>query len=165
MIYVMTYKRLYASFQKFIDQDEYFTETQQHHILESFQNKRNKNIFRLSIILLIWSILGVAIDSLIIGGSLISALIQGVSWRYILPTLIFSALNFTMKSLFVSWYMKKEIPMKQILLAGIPYAGSASIIAHLVKTDSLYGLGLQHYIKYLRHRGIRWIITLMYSKK
>ncbi len=161
----MTYKKLYESFQKFIDQDKHFTESQQDHILKSFQDKRNKNIFRLSIILLIWSVIGISLDSLIIGGSIIGVIMQGLSWKYLLPTIIFSAVNFIFKSIFVKWYLKKEIPVKQILLAGIPYAGSASIIAYLVRKDPLYGAGLQHYMKYLRRRGFRKLCKLLYFKK
>lgn len=150
----MTYTRLYRSFQKFIDQDDHFTESQQEEILVSFKNKRNKKIFRLSIILLIWSIIGISIDSFIIGGSLISAIMKGLSWIYILPTVIFSIVNFIFKAIFVRWYLKNEIPWSQILLAGIPYAGSAAIIAYLVREDPLYGAGLQHYLGYLRKRGV-----------
>lgn len=161
----MTYKFLYKSFRKFIDQDEHFTEDQQDQILESFKNERNKNIFRLSIILLVWSSIGISIDSLIIGGSIIGVIMKGLSWKYLLPTIIFSVVNFIIKAIFVKWYLKNEIPFKQICLAGIPYAGSASIIAYLVREDPLYGAGLQHYMRYLRKRGFRKLCNLLYFKK
>lgn len=156
----MSYERLYKSFKKFIDQDEHFTEAEQQQILTSFENKYNRNIFRLSIILLIWSIFGITIDSFIIGGSLIATIMQGLSWKYLWPTVIFSIVNFIIKSLFVRWYFNNEIPLKEIALAGIPYLGSATLIAYLVKNDTLYGAGLQHYLKYLRRRGVRFIYTL-----
>jgi len=156
----MVYKRLYKSFKKFIDQDEHFTEIQQDQILESFKNKRNRNIFRLSIILLIWSIFGITIDSFIIGGSLIATIIEGLSWRYVLPTVIFSLVNFTIKAIFVRLYFKNEIPFKHIALAGIPYIGSATLIAHLVRQDKLYGTGLQHYLKYKRKKSFKFIYSL-----
>lgn len=161
----MTYKRLYASFQKFIDQDEHFTESQQQEILESFESKRNKNIFRLSILLLIWSIFGITIDSFIIGGSIIGVIMQGLSLKYLYPTIIFSVVNFIIKSIFVKSYLKNEIPMKQILLSAIPYAGSASVIAYLVRKDPLYGRGLRHYIRYLRKRGAGFIRSLVIKQK
>ena len=161
----MTYKRLYQSFKKFIDQDDHFTEAQQEKSLESFKQKRNKNIFRLSIILLVWSVVGITIDSLIIGGSIIGVIMQGLSFLYLLPTLIFSAVNFIFKSIFVKWYLKNEIPMKQILLAGIPYLGSASIIAYLVRSDPLFGAGIQHYLSYLRKRGLKYFYRLLSLEK
>ena len=161
----MVYKRLYKSFKKFIDQDTYFSEIQQDQIIESFNNEKNKKIFRLSIILSVWSIFGITIDSLIIGGSIVGVIVGGLSWIYLIPTVVFSIVNFLIKSTFVRWYMKNDIPIKQILLSAIPYAGSASIIAYLVFKDPLYGAGLQHYLKYLRTRGIRKIYALLFFKK
>ena len=161
----MTYKRLYKSFQKFIDQDEHFTESQQDQILESFKNERNKNIFRLSIILLIWSFFGITIDSFIIGGSAIAVIMQGLSWRYLLPTIIFSITNYIIKAIFVKWYLRNEIPFKQICLAGVPYAGSASIIAYLVRSDPLFGAGIQHYLRYLKKQGVHFIYSLFKKNK
>ena len=146
----MTYKRLYSSFKKFIDQDEHFTEDQQDQILESFKNERNKKIFRLSVILMVWSIIGISIDSTIIGGSVIAVITQGLSFKYLWPTIIFSIINFIIKTIFVSWFVKKEIPFLQICLAGIPYAGSGTVIAYLVKQDPLFGSGLRHYLSYLK---------------
>jgi uncharacterized membrane-anchored protein YitT (DUF2179 family) len=158
---IMTYKKLYRSFQEFIDQDTHFTENQQDQILESFKGERNKKIFRLSIILLLSSVVGISIDSFIIGGSVIGIFTQGLSWVYVLPTIIFSIINFILKAIFIHWYLKKEISWSQICLAGIPYVGSASVIAHLVRSDPLYGSGLQHYLRYLRKK---WIPNIFPSK-
>lgn len=150
----MKYTKLYNSFKKFIDQDEHFTEDQQQEILKNFEDPQNKKIFRLSIILLLWSIIGITIDSFIIGGSIIGVFTQGLSWLYVLPTIIFSVVNFLLKTIFISWYLKKEISFAQVCLAGIPYVGSASVIAVLVSKKPLFGAGLQHYMRYLRIRYI-----------
>ncbi len=151
----MMYASLQKSFQKFIDHDEHFTEEQQQKILISFKDAYNKKVFNLSIILLFWSIAGITIDSVIIGGSLIGAIADGMEWRYILPTVIFSFLNFVFKSIFVKWFMGDRIPWVQLLLCGIPYIGSAGLLMYLVKRDPLYGAGLRHYMRYLRKNLLR----------
>ena len=105
--------------------------------------------------MLFWSIAGITIDSVIIGGSLIGAIADGMEWRYILPTVIFSFLNFVFKSIFVKWFMGDRIPWVQLLLCGIPYIGSAGLLMYLVKRDPLYGAGLRHYMRYLRKNLLR----------
>jgi uncharacterized membrane protein (DUF485 family) len=160
----MTYTRLYKSFKKFIDQDEHFTEQEQDKILESFKNKKNRKIFRLSIILLIWSFFGITIDSFLIGGGILGTILKGLSLKYVWPTIIFSITNFIIKTTFVRFYMKKEIPLKQIALAGIPYVGSGTLIRYLINNDVLYSQGIQHYLRYLKKRGIKFVISLATKK-
>lgn len=161
----MTYQRLYKSFRKFIDQDEHFSEAEQQKILTSFENPRNQKIFRLSIILLIWSTIGITIDSTFIGGGVIASLMSGADWRFFIPTIAFSVINFIAKFIFVRYYMRKDISTTHAAYCGIPYAGSALILGFLLKGDQLFLHGLKHYLKYMNRRGFRYIRCLLGNKK
>jgi len=161
----MNYKRLNKSFQKFIDQDDHFTEDEQQNILNSFESKRNQKIFRLSIYLLIWSTIGLAIDSTFIGGGVIASIFMGVNIIYFLPTILFSVGNFIAKFFFVRWYMRGDISTKQAVYSGIPYAGSAFILGFLLNDEPLFLRGLKHYLTYMNRRGFRFICKIFRKKK
>lgn len=159
----MTYNRLYKSFQKFIDQDEHFTEEQQSHILNSFEHEKSRRIFRLSIILLIWSVTSIFVDSTLIGGGVIFSVMKGINWHFFIPALSFFLINYIVKVTFIRWYMKGGIKKTHSAYCGIPYAGSALIIAFLLKEDTLFLEGLRHYLSYLRKRGFLYLCRFIKS--
>jgi len=161
----MTYKRLYRSFRKFIDQDQHFTEEQQHNILKSFEDERSRRVFRLSIILLLWSAIGVFIDSTLIGGGVIFSVMKGINWHFFIPAFSFFVVNFTSKILFVRWYMKGNIKQTQCVYCAIPYAGSALILGFLLARDPLFLEGLRHYLKYLRKQSFKFVCKQLKDDK
>jgi len=90
----MNYNTLHKNFQKFIDHDDHcLTEEEQQKALKAFEKPINNRVFQMSIVLLLWSLIGMTIDSFIIGGSVVTALVMGPAWIQVLPTLIFSGLN------------------------------------------------------------------------
>ncbi|MFT7327842.1 MAG: hypothetical protein ACI870_000013 [Crocinitomicaceae bacterium] len=153
----MTYIRIYKSFQKFIDKDEHFSEDQQQEILKSFEDPRHKKIFRLSVILLVWSTIAITIDSTFIGGGVIASIINGANWRFFIPTAIFSIVNFIIKFIFVKFYLRDSITNTQAAYCGIPYAGSALILGFLLRVDPLFLKGIKHYRAYMLKRGFKYI--------
>lgn len=155
--------RLNKSFRKFIDHDEHFSEEEQQKILTSFEDKRYQKIFRLSIYLLIWSIIGLAIDSTFIGGGVIASIMMGAHITFFLPTIIFSVVNFIIKFSYVRWYTQGDLTMKQAAYAGIPYFGSAAVLGFLLYDDPLFLKGLKHYLSYLRKRGVVFLARLFKS--
>ena len=157
--------KLNKSFRKFIDHDEYFTEEEQQQILHSFENKYYQKVFRLSIYFLVWSIISFSIDSTFISGGVIASILAGVHIVYFLPTILFSFINYGIKFVYVRWYMKDTLTLKQAALVGIPCIGSALILRMLLKNDPLFLEGLRHYIKYLRRRGFAFILRLFQVSK
>ncbi|MFT6361215.1 MAG: hypothetical protein ACJAV6_000159 [Candidatus Paceibacteria bacterium] len=161
----MTYTRLYRSFRKFVDLDEHFTEAEQEKILHSFEDSRNQKIFRLSIILLVWSTLGIFADSTLIGGGVLASIFMGVKFKFFIPTILFSIINFFAKYFFVQHYMQKNISKNHASYCGIPYAGSAILLGSLLKDDPLFLEGLKHYLKYLRKRGFQFLCNKIKHEK
>lgn len=161
----MVYKKIYQSFEGYVNQETYFNEDQKYNILESFQDERNKKIFRLSLILLIWSILGAFVDIALVGGGIVATAMKGIDWRYFLPEVIYFIVNFIAKVWFVRWYMNKDISSKHAFYCGIPYAGSALILAFLLKDNPLFLKSLRRYLIYLRKRGIGNFCKLVKNNK
>ncbi|MCI5051208.1 MAG: hypothetical protein MRY57_02785 [Candidatus Pacebacteria bacterium] len=158
----MVYDNLCKHFRYYIDtHDEYMTEEEQQAALKSFEKPFNKRVFQLSIILIFWSVIGLTIDTFIIGGSATAAIIKGPAWIQLVPTLIFSAVNWLLKWGFVYWYLKKEVPLGVAFMTGVQYVGFTILLAHTLKHDPEFRFGLKHYIRFLRKKGIRFILGMM----
>ena len=162
----MSYDTLYKSFKKFIDNDDHrLTEQEQQTALVAFQNPKNRRVFQVSIILLLWSVIGAIIDSFIIGGSALAAAMTGPAWIQLLPTLIFSAINWILKCFFVYFYMKKEVPFNVAFMTGLQYVGFTILLGYTLKNDPEFKRGLQYYTKYLKKKGIRFIFKSLRDNK
>lgn len=162
----MVYDTLYKSFAKYVDEDDcHLTEKQQRAALESFEKPFNKRVFQVSIILMLWSIVGLTIDSFIIGGSATAAVVNGPAWIQLLPTLIFSAVNWIIKCIFVYFYLQRKIPFYIAFITGVQYIGFTLLLAYTLKNDPEFRHGLHDYIKYLKKKGIRFVINMMSKKK
>lgn len=162
---IMGYESLYKSFCEYVDShDEYMTELEQQKAILAFEKPFNKRVFQLCIILIIWSIVGLTLDTFIIGGSLTAAVVMGPAWIQLLPTLIFSTLNWLAKCLFVFFYLRKEIPFWIAFMTGVQYIGFTILLGHTLKNDSEFLNGLKHYLKFLKKKGIRFIFNNMKKK-
>lgn len=162
----MLYDKLYKGFAKFVDEDNsHLTEDQQQTALKSFEKPFNKKVFQLSIILLLWSVVGLTIDSFIIGGSATAVVVNGPAWIQLLPTLIFSALNWLIKCIFVFFFLQRKVPFYIAFFTGVQYVGFTILLGYTLKNDPEFRLGLHDYIKYLKKKGFKFIITLMNKNK
>lgn len=160
----MSYKYFYKNFQRFIDEDKDLTEKEQELALEKFQNPFYRKIFRAALILLIWSSVGLFIDSFIIGGSSIAVIMKGFDIKYLLPTLIFSITNWIIKVVFIYYFLEKKIPKTEVILVGVPYVGSALVLSYILRHDPYFKHTLFHYLKWLKKKGFSFIIS-MFRKK
>ncbi|MCI5051207.1 MAG: hypothetical protein MRY57_02780 [Candidatus Pacebacteria bacterium] len=157
----MTYKRLYKNFKIFLDNDEHLSQEEQDIALKAFQKPFNKRVFEQCIILLLWSVVALFIDIFIISGSATAAVVTGPSWLQVLPTLIFSAVNWIVKSIFVYFYMRREIPYKIAFLTGVQYIGFTLLLGYTLKHDPEFKHGIKHYLRYLKKKGFRSVIAMM----
>jgi len=155
-----------ASFRKFIENKDTFSQIKKEEILTLFESTYHKKIFKLSIILLIWSIIAVSIDSALISGGLIMSVMHGVRFIHFLPEILFFVGNFFAKVWFIYWYVDGDIRHDHALYCGIPYIGSALILGFLLKQEPLFLEALKRYSMYLRQQGYQYIChKLKYRKK
>ncbi len=156
----MIHSRLNKSFKMFINQDEHFTKGEQDHILSSFVHKKNYQVFYLSIFLLMWSIIGAIIESVLLGGATIVSIINSPNISYFIPAILFLIFNIIAKVLFALLYVRRYITTLQALSSGVPYIGAALVLGFLLKNNKLFLKGLLHYIKYLRRHSLAFIYNL-----
>lgn len=162
----MIYTALYKDFRKFVDQDDCnLSEDQQQAALNSFQKPFNKRVFQVSIILMLWSVVGLTIDTFIIGGSVTAAIVTGPAWIQLLPTLIFSAVNWIVKCIFVYFFLRREVPFYIAFITGVQYIGFTLLLGYALKHDLEFRIGLQDYIKYLKKKGIQFVVKMIQKNK
>jgi len=161
----MFYDSLYKNFKIYVDSDDdHMSEDEQQAALRSFEKPFNKRVFQMCIILLIWSVFGVTIDSFIIGGGVTAAIVTGPAWIQLLPTLIFSVLNWLVKWAFVYFYMRREVSLGLAFITGVQYVGFTLLLGNTLKNDPEFRRGLGYYIKYLRKKGIGFILNMLKKK-
>ena len=153
-------KKLYKCFYSFVKSDNFFSNEEKKRILEFFEKTHNRRIFQLSILLFLWSMIAVGIDSVLIGGGVILSVIEGVFVVNFLPALVFLVVNFCLKVCFVVWYMYKDIPRVYALCSGIPYLGSAFLLGFLLHKNPLFLKALRNFLKYFRKKSFRYMCKL-----
>lgn len=109
----------------------------------------------LSLYLLIWSLLGIVLDALFVGGGIVTALMmQHLMLVFFMPAIIFFGINTLVKFVFIKVYMKNDIGLGIAALATLPYIGSAILFGALLRKHPLFLKALNAYIKQLRKQGI-----------
>lgn len=119
----------------------------------------------LSLYLLIWSLAGMVMDTLFLGGCVLTIWVtRRFMWVYFLPAFIYFTVNTATRFIFIKACIKRDIGIKVALLATLPYAGSLILCGALLKKHPLFLEALLGYIKHLRRRGCVALWKMKFSK-
>lgn len=154
------YNLISNSFSDFVMHIESYSRDDKDHVLEVFKEKHIKKYFILAVILLCWSLLGVVLDSLFLGGSILAlVMVDEFSVKIFLPALIYFCTNFILKVVFAKAYLGSCINLRQAFFAAIPYVGSTILLGLLFIQEPLFLEFLKKYLISLRKKGLYYICT------
>ena len=140
-----------GNFIHFIENESSFNHDERNHILHNLEDKHNRRMINLILILSSWSIISFFIESALIGGGLVFSIIHGIDWVYFVPEILFVLCNIIAKIIFVQRYLHDEVPFSYVLYASIPTVGPLVILGILIKDNVLLLKALREYMKYRRH--------------
>lgn len=155
----MKNKRL--SFDEFIGTD--ITITNKETILE-FHESKAKKIFAVARDMIIWSVFGVTLDVLIISGSTVTTLVDGLGLVTWLPTLLFLILNYIAKAIYIK-YKIRDASLSLMVKGVVQYVGSILIIDHVFRHHTEYRDAVKKYFDYLKERNKKFFKILNIIKK
>ena len=142
------------NFSSFVDSQEDYSPRQKEEILNLFRQPVVRRIFMLSLYLLIWSLIGIVLDALFVGGGVLTAIMmQHVMLAFFLPAIVYFTVNTLAKFVFIKAYMKKDIGLRIAAFATLPYIGSAILFGALLQKHPEFLKALHRYIKHMRKKG------------
>ena len=135
-------------FNTFILTESDFSDGDQETILTDIKNPKNRKTLNLSLILIVWNIGGFFIESALIGGGILFLILKGINWLYFLPEFIFIIVNFSVKVIFTSRYLKDYICLRHTIYACIPSAGPLILLGILLHSNTLLIKAFRKYLMY-----------------
>ena len=144
------------SFEKYLDTTDGFSLAEKNDIHHSLQDKRIRKITKLSFILIVWSVFGIFMDKVIVGGSIIAALMkESIDYTIVLPFLIFMMFNIIIKYLFIRYYNHKHTlsltPATQIQ-GTVPYFGLLLVFGNTLQNGEIFIKALRKFVSYKRKK-------------
>jgi hypothetical protein len=153
---------LSSDFKHFIRYHAELSFEDQEYVLNLFSQPHIKKTVRVGIILVIWTIIYSSVDGILLGIAIVQSTVSSFSLLQYVPWILFSILNFIVKSFFLNWYdSKKTFTRKQKLLGAIPSVGVIFFLGAVLKEEKLFRSSVRSYLRYVRRRGVRYMLTML----
>lgn len=156
---------LSADFNHFIRFHADLDEKEQEYVLELFSHPHIKKTVRIGIILVIWTFIYSFVDGVLLGAAIVQSTISSFSLFQYLPWVLFTIMNFIVKSFFLDWYdSKKTFTRRQKILGAIPSVGVIFFLASVLKEEKIFLSSVKAYLTYIRRRGLKFMLSMLNRK-
>jgi len=142
----------HEKFHNYIEHESNFSQSEKELIISSVDSAHNRKVLSL----VTWNIIALLIEWTILGGSIMTVMINGIHWIYILPEIGFLLGNFSIKSFWIKRYMKNDITWRDTFISAIPSVGPFIILAKLVKDNPLVIKGVKSYASYKKKKILKF---------
>ena len=134
-------------FCSFVHNSNRFSEMEKDHLIKSILDDQFTGILYVSGVLAIWSVVAGIIDAVLFPGIIAYAIFHGViDYKVITPPLVFLVGNILLKLSYIYKKLNGKAGFYDILIAALPYAGSAYLLKKILVNDRLMTKAVGLYI-------------------
>jgi len=143
-----------------------FSPTEKAYLVKVIVNNSISGILYVSSILAGWSFIAGIIDSILFPGIIIYAIFHGViDYQVLTPPILFLLGNIIAKLIYISVSLKGKVKIVDILIAVLPYAGSAYLLKKFLIKDKLLSKAIFSFLKMKKREMKRQVLNLFTKKR
>jgi hypothetical protein len=136
-----------SSFCMYVNNSEQFGRDEKDHLVRTITNKRFSGILYVSSVLAAWAVVAGVIDSFLFPGIIVYAIFHGViDYKVLTPPILFLLGNIVAKFIYISYSLRGKVKLKDVLIAALPYAGSAYLLRKFLIGDQLMRKAVSAYL-------------------
>ena len=143
-----------------------FSPNEKAYLVKVIVNDRISGILYVSGILAGWSFIAGIIDAVLFPGIIIYAIFHGViDYKVLTPPILFLLGNIIAKLIYISTSLRGRVKVYDILIAVLPYAGSAYLLKKFLVKDKLLSKAVFSFLKMRKQETKKQFLALFTSKR
>lgn len=153
---------LTKDFNHYVSYHTHLSATDIEYVKNLFQHNHIKKTLKVSLIILVWSILNSFFDVTLIGWGFVQSAVTSPSILHFVPWFLMVAATFSAKYFFVSKMdVECYFATKQKVLAALPSIGVLFFLSSVLAKEKLMLRTMRGYLRYVRNRGVSFIFSLL----
>ncbi|MDQ2179431.1 hypothetical protein [Marinifilum sp. D714] len=127
-----------STFCIYVSQSQDFESSEKHYLVKTITNNGFFGILYVSSVLAGWAIVAGLIESILFPGIIAYAIFHGVvDYKVLTPPILFLFGNILAKLVYITHNLRGKVKPLDILIAALPYAGSAYLLRKFLVKDKL----------------------------
>jgi len=154
-----------SNFCTFVNHEDEFTPSEKIYLVKVIVNDSISGILYVSSVLVGWSVVAGIIDSILFPGIIVYAIFHDViDYKVLTPPLLFLIGNIIAKLIYISSNLRGKVNVYDILIALLPYAGSAYLLKKFLIKDRLLSKVVFSFLKMKKQETKKRLLNLFSSK-
>ena len=156
---------LTKDFNHFVNFHTDLSEEKAHYVKELFQHDHIRKTLKISLVIIIWSLINSFFDMTLIGWGLVETAVTEFSILNFVPWLLLVTGTFIGKYFFINKIdVDGYFSMKQKIYGALPAVGVLFFISSVFSQERVMLTTTRNYLRYVKKRGITFIIGLLNKK-
>ncbi|WP_282126515.1 hypothetical protein [Marinifilum flexuosum] len=136
-----------STFCIYVSQSQDFEKLEKDYLVKTITNNGSSGILYVSSVLAGWAIVAGIIDSVLFPGIIVYAIFHGVvDYKVLTPPILFLLGNILAKLVYITYNLRGKVKLLAILIAALPYAGSAYLLRKFLVKDKLMRKAVTMYL-------------------
>jgi len=155
-----------SNFCTYVNHIDVFSPSEKEYLVKIIVNDSLSGILYVSSILVGWSFIVGIIDSILFPGIIIYAIFHGViDYKVLTPPILFLLGNIMAKLIYISISLRGRVKTHDILIAVLPYAGSAYLLKKFLIKDKLLSKAVLSFLKMRKQEMKKQVLSLFTKKR
>jgi hypothetical protein len=154
-----------SNFCIYVNNSEQFGRDEKNHLVRAITDKGFSGILYVSSVLAAWAAIAGVIDSVLFPGIIVYAIFHGViDYKVLTPPILFLVGNIVAKFIYISYSLRGKVKLKDVVIAALPYAGSAYLLRKFLIRDELMRKAVSAYLL-LKKKELKDKFLKLFSSK
>ena len=155
-----------STFCTYINRSQHFECSEKDYLVKAITNNGFSGILYVSSVLAGWALVAGIIDSVLFPGIIAYAIFHGVvDYKVLTPPILFLLGNILAKLIYISYHLRGKVKLVDILIAALPYAGSAYLLRKFLVKDKLMRKAVTMYLVSQKNEVKKKILGVFSSKQ
>ncbi|WP_321515311.1 hypothetical protein [Marinifilum fragile] len=155
-----------STFCIYVSQSQDFESSEKDYLVKTITNNGFSGILYVGSVLAGWAIVAGIIDSILFPGIIVYAIFHGaVDYKVLTPPILFLMGNIMAKLVYITHSLRGKVKSLDILIAALPYAGSAYLLRKFLVKDKLMRRAVTSYLAFQKNKVKKKMLSVFSLKK
>ncbi|PXX96118.1 hypothetical protein DF185_20235 [Marinifilum breve] len=136
-----------STFCIYVSRSQEFENAEKDYLVKTITKNGFSGILYVSSVLAGWALIAGIIDSVLFPGIIVYAIFHGVvDYKVLTPPILFLVGNILAKLIYIAYALRDKVKLVDVLIAALPYAGSAYLLRKFLVKDKLMRKAVNMYL-------------------
>ena len=152
-------------FCRFVNDLEQFSTNEKTYLSKQIVVGEFPKILYVSGVLAVWSLVAGIFDAILFPGIIVYAIFHGViDYKVLTPPILFLVGNLIIKLIYIYSSLRESVKILDVLIAALPYAGSAYLLKKFIINDKLLSRAVTLYMKFKKQQFKHQVLSMIKIK-